>query len=234
MKLFCCYTPAHGVLYEQIFRPSVSADYHLRSFIIGETGPGNYLSPEFLRCVRRKMELVDESLAENPGEVIAWSDVDIRFVDLPARRLLADFDATASDIAFQRESPRLNDVNTGFFVCRATEAVRDFFRRVRQKLEADASMNEQMSANALLSGSGKPVDLPWSYLPCAYYARTHGWPPPRRMALYHANYTKGADAIGQKLAQFAELETILSGGWPAYTASIIRRLPSKLLKRGES
>jgi hypothetical protein len=47
--------------------------------------------------------------------------------------------------------------------------------------------------------------------------------------LYHANYTKGPDAVGQKLAQFTELDSILRGGWLARWWSILRRVPTKLL-----
>lgn len=229
-KLFCCYTPAHEILYSEVFRPSVSHDYEVRAFGVLESGPGDYLSAEFLRCVRQKVRLVLRSMDEFPEELLIWSDVDIRFVDLPLERLLSDFNAAGKDIVFQLESPRLRDVNTGFFVCRSTPPVRYFFECVARELDSDSSMNEQMAANKLL-WIAATENLAWGYLPTTYYARTHGWPPPRNLAIYHANFTKGKDAIGLKLAQFRELEQILSGGWTARVASVIRRVPGKIFPR---
>jgi hypothetical protein len=232
MKLFCCYTPAHGVLYERIFKPSIPKGYEVRPTEIDETGAGDYLSPEFLRCIRAKVDLVSRSLDEFPDEPLVWSDVDVRFVDLPVDRLLSDFTASGSDIVFQRESPRMKDVNTGFFICRSTPSVRKFFESVHRELTMDVSLNEQMAANKILSAPQTPESLRWEFLPSVYYARTHGWPPPRKLAIYHANFTKGHDAIGLKLAQFAELDRVLKGGWAAWIASIVRRVPGKILRRG--
>lgn len=228
MKLFCCYTPAHEVLYSSVFRPSIPHGYEVHASVVDERGPGDYLSAEFLRCIREKVRLIAQSLEESPDEPIVWSDVDIRLVDMSPDRLLADFRTSEVDIAFQMESPRMRDVNTGFFVCRATQPVRDFFARMACELGSDASMNEQMAANKLLKIPAATENLRWGHLPPAYYARTHGWPPPRNLALYHANYTKGCDAIGQKLAQFAELEKIVKGGRLAWIASIVRRIPGKI------
>ncbi|MFZ4682990.1 MAG: hypothetical protein ACOYMS_10840, partial [Terrimicrobiaceae bacterium] len=71
---------------------------------------------------------------------------------------------------------------------------------------------------------------PWSF-----YARTHGWPPPSETHLYHANYTKGTDAVGQKIAQFEEFARIRAGGLPALAWSCLRRLPARMsfLPRGK-
>ena len=229
MHLFCCFTPAHGVLYEKIFAPSVPKGFEVHPTPIEETGNGDFLSPEFLRCIRRKLDLIRDSLKNHEGQILVWSDVDIRFVNLTPVTLLADFESAKSDIAFQRESPRLTDVNTGFFVCLANHAVRELFDQVQSHLHENPAINEQMAMNHLLRVPNAPSLPAWNHLPRTYYARTHGWPPPSKLALYHANYTKGPDAIGQKLAQFHELETLLQGGWPARILSIAKRIPNKLL-----
>jgi hypothetical protein len=229
MHLFCCHTPAHRVLFEKVFAPSVPKGFELHSTLIEQTGPGDFLSPEFLRCIRRKLTLIQESLQIFKNEILVWSDVDIRFVNLSPRVLKADFESSNTDILFQRESPRLPDVNTGFFVCRANDPVRSLFDQVQVLIDENPSINEQMAMNQLLAQPTHPTATVWNYLPKTYYARTHGWPPPRKLALYHANYTKGPDAIGQKLAQFRELETLLHGGWPTRLLSIAKRIPRKLL-----
>jgi len=154
-------------------------------------------------------------------------------------------ESSSTDILFQRESPRMSDVNTGFFVCRCGPTVREFFSKVRDQLGSSPGENEQMVVNRLLFnekcgmrngkfGMEKPENekrnalISWDYLPGRFYARTQGWPPPLRLAIYHANYTKGADAIGQKLAQFREIETIFRGGMLAWAWSVIKRIPNKL------
>ena len=118
--LFCCHTPAHEVLYRQVFLPSVPEGFEVRSTVLGIDGPGDYLSDEFLRCIRAKLDLVVRSVEENLGDIIVWSDVDIRFFDLSPSALAAELESSACDVLFQRESPRMDDVNTGFFVCRCT------------------------------------------------------------------------------------------------------------------
>jgi len=184
------------------------------------------------------VDLMVRSIAENPGNVIAWSDVDIRIFDLTPESLAAELDALQCDILFQRESPRMEDVNTGFFVCRCTPSVVHFFQLVLSELELRPEENEQMVVNRLLlqddgvrNGQGEIPDpaVTWKHLPLSFYARTHGWPPPGRLSIYHANYTKGPDAIAQKMSQFGEIENIRNGGFPAWSWSVIKRLPGKLL-----
>lgn len=212
----------------------------MRPSVLGIEGPGDYLSDEFLRCIRAKLDLVVQSIAENPGKVIVWSDVDIQLVELTPTALNALLAASGSDLLFQRESPRMAEVNTGFIVCRCTPATLGLFERVRDELELHREENEQMVVNRLLlcrkrglqnkeSEVRQPAPI-WDYLPSSFYARTHGWPPPRRISIYHANYTKGPDAIGQKMAQFSEVDKIRKGGFPAWCWSVIKRLPGKLPK----
>lgn len=224
-----------------MFLPSVPEGFEVRPTALGIDGPGDYLSGEFLRCIRAKLDLVEASIEENLGNVIVWSDVDIRFFDLSPSALAAELESSACDILFQRESPRLKDVNTGFFVCRCTPAVLEFFTAVRSELESHPEKNEQMTVNRLILnkefGMEKPENekrnprISWNYLPGGFYARTHGWPPRRHLAIYHANYTKGRDGVGQKFAQFSEIASIERGGLPAWLWSVLRRMPGKLLRR---
>ena len=274
MLLFCCYTPAHEVLYRDIFRPSVPPGFRVCAQELAITGAGDFLSPEFLSCIRKKIDLVVRSIDENPGRLVVWSDVDIRFFRLSPGDLESAIESSRADILFQRESPRMSDVNTGFFVCRCGPTVREFFSKVRDQLGSSPGKNEQMVVNRLLQneefkmenaewgrrkggqtdrmgrieagarvemgeaeeienghrGGGNP-SISWDYLPGRFYARTQGWPPPLRLAIYHANYTKGAAAIRQKLAQFREIKTISWGGMLAWAWSVIKRIPNKLFSK---
>lgn len=231
MRLSCCYSPAHEVLYREVFLPSVPGGFEVEATLIDEAGSGDFLSPEFLRCIRRKVGLIEQSLRDHPADLILWSDVDVQFVDISPLSLRQELDRSRCDILFQRESPRLPDVNTGFFVCRSNDPIKLFFELVRCHLNEHPHLNEQMTVNYLLTSLPAEKLPRWGYLPSTYFARTHGWPPPLRLAVYHANYTKGPDAVGQKLSQFAELREILQGGWPSWLFSIIKRLPRKMLNR---
>lgn len=266
MKIYCCYTPAHAVLFREIFLPSVPSGFEVMATEIEISGPGDYLSAEFLDCIRKKIDLVVRSIDENEGQLIVWSDVDIRFFDLTPDLLGVEMLSSDCDLLFQRESPRMADVNTGFLVCRCCQEVREFFCRVGEQLGCSPGENEQMVVNRILLGkenglrgrddgtvlaesadpgassegrctnekiiagdhhNDRGPGLSWGYLPREFYARTHGWPPPRKLALYHANYTKGADGMGQKLTQFSEIDWIRRRGLPAWCWSILRRIPGR-------
>ncbi len=226
MKLFCCYTPAHEILVRDYFSPSVPATFSVAPVQLEIDGPGDYLSSEFLRCISQKVELIVKSIDENSGEVIAWSDIDIQFFDLSPENLLSQLGE--HDIAFQREGRKGTDVNTGFFVCRASLRLSMFFQRVREGLQRNPSANEQYVINQLLR---EPTpELSWTYLPLAYYARTHGWPPPRDLALYHANATVGKNGIGRKKQQFRELAFLRRFRLPALIVTSIKYAPKRFFR----
>ena len=201
MKIYCCFTPAHEILLRQEFLPSIPETFSVHAESIEVAGPGDFLSPEFLQCVNQKISLIIESLRTNLGDVIVWADIDIRVFSLSPSKLVSELGQ--HDIAFQREGKQGRYVNTGFFVCRANERVIDFFERVGGGLVQNARANEQVVVNELL---GTESTMSWTLLPLTYYARTHGWPPPKDLALYHANATIGPDGIAQKLRQFRDLD----------------------------
>ena len=143
---------------------------------------------------------------------------------------------------FQREARRYADVNAGFVVIRCSDRAGRFFARVREALAAHPGENEQRLLNRMLFGDAvnNPLsaargagagEVEWGYLPWGFYARTHGWPPPRRLALYHANYTAGADAVGQKIRQFRELDRIRRHPVFGRFWSCARRVPGAVLRR---
>ena len=109
------------------------------------------------------------------------------------------------------------------------------FQKYRDKIPPQAA---PFRIRNLEFGMEKPENekqnsqIPWSYLPRSFYARTHGWPPPRHLAIYHANYTKGRDGVGQKLAQLREVDWMVRGGWPARILSIARRIPGRIFPLG--
>lgn len=210
MLLFCCHTPAHRVLFENSFLPSVPAGMEVQNIELGISGRGDFLSEEFLQCIRAKIELIRRSIDDHPGEIIVWSDVDIRFHRPIAGELESLLASSGHSILFQREDRVSREVNTGFFACRCDERVAALFDRVRDLLAAHPDWNEQRAVNDLIA-SGEMEHF--GHLPANYYARTHGWPPPRDARIHHANYTKGADGVGQKIRQFSDADDIMAGGF---------------------
>ena len=204
MKIFCCYTQAHKTLLENYFSRSLPAGFSVTSIELDIAGPGDYLSPEFLQCISRKVDLILQSIEENSDEIVIWSDIDIQFFDLQPEMLVNQLGN--HDIAFQREGHRVTDVNTGFIVCRCNRATAAFFRKAKDGLKQIPTANEQLIINALLRQEN--CEVSWTYLSPGFYARSHGWPPPRNIVLYHANNTAGSNGVRRKIEQFDELSLL--------------------------
>jgi hypothetical protein len=225
MKLFCCYTPAHEILFTDIFAPSVSSAFTIANKRLEIAGAGDFLSAEFLECIHRKINLIIESIREHEGEIIVWSDIDIQFFDLTPDDLVVCLGD--ADIAFQKEGPLTNEVNTGFVVCRCNKAVESFFAKVRDGLKERPQANEQWVVNLLLAHNG--ADIAWRYLPLRFYARTHGWPPPADMLIYHANFTAGANGIQKKIDQFHDVAFMRRFGIVGRSIVLVKNIIRKLL-----
>ena len=73
-----------------------------------------------------------------------------------------------------------------------------------------------------------PTRISWTYLPWSFYARTHGWPPPRHLSLYHANATPGKNGVDQKMRQFREVEFLRRYGLPALLLTSAKYVPKRL------
>ena len=118
--------------------------------------------------------------------------------------------ASATPIsAFQNDGP--GGVCKGFFVCRPSPTVRDFFIRVLERMRWRGE-NDQEATNALLRT--RPNSLLITLLPECYW--THGrsgkiWnpgdplSPPSHLLMHHANWTHG---MTNKLALLDAVMTI--------------------------
>lgn len=207
IHLYCCYTEAHKVLFKDYFVPSLTNNVVVHAYRIDLAGPGDFLSVEFIECIRRKIDLIIASIDRHWGDIIVWSDVDILFYgdfEPDVRRPFAD--NADLDMVMQREGYHTTDINCGFFAARCNERTRGLFEAVKAAMLADPGKNEQPLINELLFEKKNAVPLNWEYLDGAYAARSHIWPPIDEIKLYHANCTAGADGIRQKHKQFADLQ----------------------------
>lgn len=226
MKIYSCFTPSHKELFDNYFAESLPSTLENCPNFLDIQGRGDFLSVEFLEAIKRKMRLIIDSIEDNRGSVIIWSDVDIVFLRDPTSSLQDMFAKDQDlDIAFQREHKTGKDVNAGFVAMRCNERVQASYERIVDVMNANPQWNEQAAMNHLLSGDWR---VNWDYLPLTFYARSHGWPPPRNLILYHANCTQGADGVGQKKSQFRELAFIGRYGTPALLWSCATKLPGKV------
>lgn len=227
MKLYCVYTPAHEVLLRNWFLPSVPDGFEVIATPLQISGAGDFLSEEFLRCIRAKIALMVESIQSNRGSWILWSDVDI-LLNQGTQEALNHIirDAGNRDIFFQSETRAKGEVNTGFILIRCGDLTETFFRNVGIRLDLETTKNEQTVENEMLRNG---VDFNWGYLPISFVARTHGWPPRSIMAIYHANYTVGPNGVDQKIRQFNAIKTMQRFGWPAIIYFTLTRCVEKSL-----
>jgi len=92
MKIHVCITPAHKILLDSVFLPSLPAGWNPVIHQIELAGPGDYLSEDFLQCIRIKTQLIVESLEDRSGDLVVWSDVDIFFYARDGNRLAMDME----------------------------------------------------------------------------------------------------------------------------------------------
>jgi hypothetical protein len=203
MNLHFCHTKSHGILVQHYFLPTVPLSFQPVGVACTAIGEGNFLSPEFAECVLFKMEKIVQSIEDHFDELIAWSDVDIVFFSDPVNELRTLLNGN-SELLFQREWRRHNEVNVGFFACRATARTHKFFSQVYKAMLEENGSNDQVVVNRLLGNT----DLPWGHLPDHYYARSHGELSDVQAVLYHANCTAGAHGVQQKIRQFEALEPL--------------------------
>lgn len=117
-------------------------------------------------------------------------------------------------------------MNAGFILIRCGEQAERFFTEVGDRMMREKGKNEQAIENEMLAGG---FDIPWGHLPLGFVARTHGWPPRREMTIYHANYTLGADGVGQKIRQFKAVQDMQRYGMPAIAYHTAMRVMEKSL-----
>jgi hypothetical protein len=231
MLFFCVYTPSHEILYRDYFRPSLEPSLKpgkVELLAIELKQEGGHLGTDgYYAGLRKKLDLLLECLRAHPGEIIVSTDVDIVYVRPAADDLEKWLTESDKDILFQREGKRLHYFNGGLYVCHSCEGVIRFIQAVRDRMETEPMQDDQFIGNWMLQ-DGFP--LRYGFLPLACYARTHGWPPPKNIAIYHANETLGKHYIASKLKQFRDLALIRKYGWVGVLWTSIPKIPKRLIR----
>ncbi len=201
---------AHEVLFRRYFKPTLPEGLHLEIFDMGANrSDGAYMSGEWQEAMCAKVRHVLDFCRRSPeGEPFIVSDVDVQFFPaFDAAGLLSLLDAAEGHLVFQRERFREGDreANCGFYAGRNCAAVRDLLAASLDNLENDSIKNEQNAVNRMMRETG----FCYATLDGRFYARTHGFPPPRNLWAHHASWT--TDICG-KIAQLERVRRIIRGG----------------------
>lgn len=208
MKLYTILTPSHQGLYDRFFLPSLNtAEFELHALELPQAGTGDFLNDDFKAAIRFKLEKIVESIRDNLGKVIVWSDVDIQFFDLSAAHIEASMADPSLDFAGQRLTSSGTRACGGFYAIRCSTKTCDFFEAVQEVTASRTNGNEQDAINLLLE-EGR---LNWQLLGPEYYARTHGLFIPWKAVMHHATCLLPGDSVRQKVEMLTGLEGF--GSW---------------------
>jgi len=181
MKFCTFFSDSHKKIFDQCFIPSFpfesgldlivrKVDQHCQS--------GNLFDVGWVNSMTAKQEFLNEMLKRNEGEIMVFSDVDIRFYQ-PIKSDIEDL-LGGYDIIFQKD--HFNNPNgrcAGFFATRSTQKIRALFARTLERLRESAEKRkgervgfDHSEQNAVNREIEQTKDLKWGFLPERYY--THG------------------------------------------------------------
>jgi len=201
---------AHEPLFRRYFQPTLPPGLRLQLCELGTNkSDGAYMSEEWQNAMCAKVRHALDFCRLSPeGEPFIVSDVDVQFFpSFKTDEFISILDSLGCDLAFQRERFREGDreANCGFYAGRNTAAVRSLLAAALDNLERDPIKNEQNAVNRLMRETG----FPYAMFDRRFYARTHGFPPPRDVWMHHASWTS---SIPEKISQIERVRRILFGG----------------------
>ena len=212
MDVLIVTTESHRKLADSYFRPTIpaGAGLEIRELKLDVVGDGAYESKAWQTGVTAKLHWALEYIdGHGPETVFVLSDVDIQFFPgFSGDGVKATLAAAGGDILFQKESrsPTSTEVNTGFYVARATPWVRDLLRRAADLCESSAVKNDQTAVNQLLDP--ETLGTHWGHLPFEYYARSQGFPPQEGIVMHHANFS---GSVPEKVAALRRVRRYVTG-----------------------
>jgi len=229
MKLYCVITPSHRSLYQRFFVPSLArSEFELQAFWLDQAGNGEFLADDFTNCIKFKLAKIRESIQQNRGEIIVWSDIDIQFFGLRPDHILAYFDPE-TDFVAQRLNSRDDVICGGFYAIRCSIKMTDFFDRVTLVTHKETGGNEQEAINSVLAIA--PNSINSRLFGSEFYARSHGIRIPPDARLHHATCVVQGDSIRQKTQMLEALQHFdqwspLKKNW-----YVLQRLPAALCRK---
>ena len=204
MKLLTFYSDSHEDLYNEFFLSSYNQhlkdSFELKAKHVTQHSPsGDYGSEGFSETMLEKINHIIESIDTGDNEPMVFADCDIQFFGDFKEDIIAQLGN--SDIKFQ------NDVVcrcAGFFVCRQSDKVLNFFENVRQILIKNMrpGVDDQVVINSALQQNLFPNLnhglLDNKYFTVAMATGAKQWNgedfnTPKNIYTHHGNWTMGMD-----------------------------------------
>lgn len=115
-------------IFNRHFHPSFmqfnADEFELNVFETNVTGNGNYNSSGYIDCLHHKTTLMLQTVKENLGRHIIWTDIDIRFISK------IDLSKCTRDFTVLRESLDHMNFNPAFCRINCNETMLDFFTKL--------------------------------------------------------------------------------------------------------
>jgi len=162
VKLYYCYTPAHKVLVDKYFLPSIKDDYELKANFAEIQSLGNWEEESWGRIMTFKSATILKAIEENMGHVFVYSDVDIQFFRPSEQHLIKAIEG--KDVVFQRDTP-LGAVCAGFMVIRANQQTLKLWKEL-MKYHDSGGDHDQAEINILIR---RMTNIKWDYLPREFF-----------------------------------------------------------------
>ena len=201
---------AHEVLFKRYFLPSLPDGLAPQVRRLADNNSdGSFLSAEWQEAMCAKVRhALEFCKGASDKQIFIVCDVDVQFFPcFDSVEFVNYFCSLDCDMAFQKERFRRNDTEAccGFYIARNTENVRGLLKNTCEALHVSSAKNEQVAVNSLL----KTGTVSHKLLDSRFYARTHGFPPPRELWIHHANWTTDIPA---KIRQLERVRRIMRGG----------------------
>jgi hypothetical protein len=229
MKLYAVVTPSHRSLYERFFLPSLDTNaFELNPCFLEQEGAGAFLAEDWKSCIRFKLEKILESIHQNLGSIVVWSDIDIQFFGLQPSHILSYF-AQETDFVAQRWSLADDVICGGFYSIRCSPRMYDFFTEVSMLTPERTGGNEQDAINLALKTS--PTRIRWRGFGPEFYSRSHGIRIPHNALLHHATCIVPKDYVNQKISMLENLQNFNRWHPIQKQLFVLKQLPGALKRK---
>jgi len=195
MKLYTHATPSHEGLLRNWLLPGASREFEVVVGRSAQHGSGSFDTPGWGRNTHAKAETMYRAVAENPGQIVVWSDCDVQILRPVKDRLVELLDD--ADLACQHNGRGV--LCSGFYVLRSNARTLRLFDRIRRSDlfdRRDTRTTDQAAMNTWKRVVGYrllPDDEFWS-VGLALGRLWDGTQPfdvPTTVRVHHANWTEG-------------------------------------------